>query len=200
MSARFGYPVTLDLHGVPVLVVGAGPIAARKVNALAAAGAIVHVVAKHVSGEMDREVNAGHVSRLESRPYVRSDLDGVRLVITATAIPEVDRVVATDAAAAGIWVNAADQPTDSTFILPAIARNGRLSVAVSTDGASPTLAQRLRDRAAELLTGDVADLGERLASRRVEIQAGGGSTEDHKSELNEAIDTVLGPRPPPDRD
>jgi precorrin-2 dehydrogenase / sirohydrochlorin ferrochelatase len=200
VSPRFGYPVTLDLHGVPVLVVGAGPIAARKVNGLAAAGAIVHVVATHVSGEMDREVNAGHVTRLDSRPYVRTDLDGVRLVVAATALPEVDSVIAADAAAAGIWVNAVDQPADSTFILPAIARNGPLTIAVSTDGASPALAQRLRDHAAALLTSDVAGLGERLATRRRQIQAAGGTTEDHRAELNEAIDAVLGPRPGPASD
>jgi precorrin-2 dehydrogenase/sirohydrochlorin ferrochelatase len=195
MDARFGYPVTLDLHGVPVLVVGAGPIAARKVQALAAAGALVRVVATHISGEMDGEVRAGHVTRLDSRPYVRTDLDGVRLVVTATALHDVDRQVAADAAAAGIWVNAVDQPADSTFILPAIARNGRLSIAVSTDGASPALAQRLRDRAAHLLTSEVAELGERLAVRRAEIRAAGASTEQYVDELNDAIDAVLGPRP-----
>ncbi|MBA3605902.1 MAG: bifunctional precorrin-2 dehydrogenase/sirohydrochlorin ferrochelatase, partial [Acidimicrobiia bacterium] len=64
-APRFGYPVTLDLHGVGVLVVGAGPIAARKVAAIAAAGAVVRVVAPDVSPQLDRAL----VSELHRRPY-----------------------------------------------------------------------------------------------------------------------------------
>ena len=61
MAARFAYPVALDLHGVVVLVVGAGPVAARKVAGLASAGAVVRVVAPDVSAAMESEVGAGHV-------------------------------------------------------------------------------------------------------------------------------------------
>src|SRR5262245_60979857 len=186
---QFGYPVFLDLHGVPVLVVGAGPVAARKVAGLAAAGAAVRVVAPAVSAELDR----GQVEELHLRPYEPGDLDGVRLVVTATGDREVDAVVAADAAAAGIWVNAADQPADCTFILPAIARNGPLTVAVSTDGASPALARRLRDRADALLTDEVVDLASDLAIRRAAVRAVGGSTEE--VDWSELIDPVVPPTP-----
>ena len=95
-----------------------------------------------------------------SRP---ADLDGVRLVVTATGDRRRPRRRC-GSTAAGIWVNAADRPDDCSFILPAVARNGSLTIAVSTDGASPALAQRLRDEAAGLLTDDVAALAERLAA------------------------------------
>jgi precorrin-2 dehydrogenase/sirohydrochlorin ferrochelatase len=197
---RFGYPVMLDLADVHVLVVGAGPVAARKVAGLAAAGAAVHVVAPNVSVEMNEAVEAGQVAVVESRPYVRADLDGVRLVVTATGDADVDAEVASDAAAAGIFVNAADRPDGCTFVLPAVARNGPLTVAVSTDGASPALAQRLRDHVSTLLTDDVVALAERLRARRREIQTAGGSTEDHVAEFSADIDAVLGAKPPGMRD
>jgi siroheme synthase-like protein len=95
------------------------------------------------------------------------------------------------ATAAGIWVNAADRPEDCSFILPAIARNEPLSIAVSTDGTSPALAQRLRDRAGVLLTDDVVALADRLAVHRDTIKKEGGSTEQH--DWGGEIDAVLGP-------
>jgi precorrin-2 dehydrogenase / sirohydrochlorin ferrochelatase len=169
----FAYPVVLDLHGAPVLVVGAGAVAARKVAGLAAAGAVVRVVAPEVAPQLDRD----HVAELHVRPYEPGDLDGVRLVITATGHVDIDAAVAADATAAGIWVNAADQPDDCTFILPAVARRGPLSVAVSTDGASPALARRLRDRAAPLLTDDAVALADELAVRRAAIRTAGRPSE-----------------------
>lgn len=172
---RFRYPVTLDLTDVLVLVVGGGPIGARKVAGLVAAGARVRLVAEHVSDELDTEP----VHDLRRRRYRASDLDDVRLVVTATGDTSVDAAVAADATERGIWVNAADQPDDCGFILPAIARAGPISVAVSTDGASPALAGYLRDRCAELLTDRVVALAEELAAERAAIQAAGGSTEDH---------------------
>ncbi len=190
MAARFAYPITLDVHGVVALVVGAGPVAARKVAGLAEAGAVVRVVAPDVSPEMTKAVDAGQVETLARRPFRPSDLDGVRLVVTATGT-DVDHEVATAATAAGIWVNAADRPGDCSFILPAVARSGPVSIAVSTDGASPALAQRLRDEAGALLTDDVAALADRLAAQRDAIKQQGGSTEQH--DWSGEIDAVLGP-------
>jgi precorrin-2 dehydrogenase/sirohydrochlorin ferrochelatase len=184
----FGYPVYLDLTEVPVLVVGAGPVAARKVAGLAAAGALVCVVAPSVSSVLDRAL----VAELREKPFDATDLQGVRLVVTATGSRDVDGAVAAAATAAGLWVNAADQPDDCSFILPAIARNEPLAVAVSTGGASPALARRLRDRAAALLTDEVAALATELAVERARVRAAGGSTED--VDWNPAIDRVL---PPP---
>jgi precorrin-2 dehydrogenase/sirohydrochlorin ferrochelatase len=174
-TPTFAYPVVLDLHDVAVLVVGAGPVAARKVQGLAAAGARVHVVAIDVAASFDRSVAV----EVRERAYRRDDLAGMRLVVTATGDPAVDARVAADARRAGVWVNAADQPADCDLILPAIARAGRLSIAVSTDGASPALAGWLRDRCAELLTPRVLAAADVLAAERTAIRAAGGSTEEH---------------------
>lgn len=187
----FDYPVYLDLRDVPVLVVGAGPVAARKVAGLVAAGARVTVVAPEVSAALDRS----RVAEVRERPFEPADVEGMRLVLTATGVREVDAAVAAAATAAGVWVNAADQPEDCSFILPAIARNGPLAIAVSTGGASPALARRLRDRAAELLTDDVVALALELQRRRAAVRAAGTSTED--VDWSPLIDPVLPPPPAP---
>lgn len=187
----FDYPVYLDLRDVPVLVVGAGPVAARKVAGLVAAGARVTVVAPEVSAALDRS----RVAEVRERPFEPADVEGMRLVLTATGVREVDAAVAAAATAAGVWVNAADQPEDCSFILPAIARNGPLAIAVSTGGASPALARRLRDRAAELLTDDVVALALELQRRRAAVRAAGTSTED--VDWSPVIDPVLPPPPAP---
>lgn len=171
---QFSYPIFLDLDGIDVLVVGGGPIGARKADGLVAAGAAVHLVATVVGPEVDRSAMAA----VHDRPFQSSDLDGMRLVITATGDAETDREVAESARGRNIWTNAADQPIDCEFILPAITRAGRVTGAISTDGSSPALAGYLRDRLAEIITDDIAGVAEQLAVERAAVKAGGGSTED----------------------
>ena len=189
----FDYPVYLDLRGVPVLVVGAGPIAARKVDGLVAAGAVVTVVAVEVSPALDRSVVATVRERRVRAGRPRRDAPRRS---PRPGAPTSTPTVAAAATAAGIWVNAADQPADCSFILPAIARRGPLTVAVSTGGASPALARRLRDRAGALLTDDVVALAHDLQARRAAVREAGGSTED--VDWSGLIDPVLpSPRPGP---
>jgi len=185
-SGHFSYPVFLDLADVPVLVVGAGPIGARKAQALHEAGARVRVVATALGPDFDRD----RYDDVRERPFRADDLDEVRLVITATGDVDVDAAVSAAARARGIWTNAADQPVDCEFILPAIARSGRVTVAVSTDGASPALAKALRDRIATMLGDDVAALAEELAEARAAVKADGRSTED--VDWSAMIERVLG--------
>lgn len=173
-SARFSYPVFLDLDDVVVLVVGGGRIGARKADALRAAGARVRLVAIDVSDHVDRS----QMYEVREKAFDSTDLDGVRLVVTATGEFEVDQAISHAARDRNIWTNAADQPVDCEWILPAITRAGRVTGAISTDGASPALAGYLRDRLAKIITDDVAEIADVLARERAEVKAGGGSTED----------------------
>lgn len=173
-SPRFAYPVILDLHDVAVLVVGGGRIGARKAAGLAAAGALVTVIAIEAS----EHLRGIEIVEIRERAFEPADLDGVRLVVTATGDADVDAAVSATARERDIWTNAADQPIDCEFILPAIARVGRVTVAVSTDGASPALARELRNVIAELLTDELGALAEQLAAERLAVQQSGASTED----------------------
>lgn len=172
--ARFSYPVFLDLHDVAVLVVGGGRIGARKADGLVAAGASVRLVAAEVSEHVDRVAMA----EVREKLFDESDLEGMRLVVTATGDVEVDQAISIAARSRNIWTNAADQPVDCEWILPAITRAGRVTGAISTDGASPALAGYLRDRLAEILDDRVAEIADVLAAERRAVQESGGSTED----------------------
>ncbi|MCU1396494.1 MAG: putative precorrin-2 dehydrogenase [Ilumatobacteraceae bacterium] len=182
----FGYPVYLDLDGVPVLVVGGGPVALRKATGLAEAGAAVTVVAPHTVEGI--AAVARHVLR---RAYLATDVVGFQLVMTATDDPAVNAAVARDATEHRIWVNSADDPDNCSFILPAVARRGLLSVAVSTGGSSPALAGRLRDDiAAGHLTAAAESAAVELGRQRAEIHAAGASTED--VDWTDRVDRALG--------
>ena len=169
----FDYPIMLDLNGVPVLVVGGGRVALRKVEGLVNAHADVTVVAPSVvAGIADLPV------RVVRRAYEPGDLDAIRLVITATDDRAVNAAVAADATARGIWANSADDPTNCTFPLPAVARDGAVTVAVGTGGSSPALASHLRAEIEGWLTEiGAAAAAVTLAAQRADLRAQGVSTE-----------------------
>jgi precorrin-2 dehydrogenase/sirohydrochlorin ferrochelatase len=167
------YPVNLLVSGKECLVVGGATVAARKIEGLLAAGAVVRVVATSVGPE----VLALGVA-YEERPYAPGDLAGAWLVVTATGDPAVNAAVAAEAAAARIWVNAADDPPSCTFTLPAVFRQGPLSVAVATGGHSPALAGFLKAYLSDRVGPEWATLAVLLSAARERIQADGRSTEE----------------------
>lgn len=170
----FGYPVFLDLQGVSVLLVGGGTIATRKAAGLAEAGAVITVVAPEINAEL-RTLAAS----VEQRAYRNGEAGNFQLVLTATDDATVNAQVSSDAKAAGVWVNSADDPQNCSFILPAVARRGLVTMAISTGGASPALASRLRTDIAEReLTPAVQAAAVELSRQRDEIKDAGGSTED----------------------
>ncbi len=169
------YPVSLVLHGRRCLVVGGGHVARRKALGLVEAGARVDLVAKEVLASV-REI-AG-LESIEERPYRRGEVAGYRLAVAATGDPAVNRAVFEDGESAGVWVNSADDPASCSFILPAIARQGPVSVAVSTSGFSPALASWLKAHVTENLGPEVAELAGMLAEARARLKAAGRSTEE----------------------
>jgi precorrin-2 dehydrogenase/sirohydrochlorin ferrochelatase len=173
MTVASQYPVSLVVEGRPCLVVGGGAVARRKVEGLLACAASVTVVAPSVS-----QAISGLPVRVERREYVRGEAAAYRLVIAATADPAVNEAVFEDAEAAGVWVNVADDPAHCTFTLPAIARRGPLTVAVSTGAGSPAMAAWLRDRIATDLGGEYEVLLELLSEARTRVRGSGRSTED----------------------
>ena len=183
------YPVGLVVDGRRCLVVGGGRIAARKVEGLRSCGAIVHVVAPEVSAEI-RGLSGVTFDEREYRP---ADLEGARLVITATGVPAVDQQVFDDAEAAGIWANSADDPDRCSFTLPATLRRGPVLVTTSTGGHSPALATWLRDRIGDRVGPEYEVLVELLSDARAEVQAAGRSTEGldwHKALDSEMLELI----------
>jgi siroheme synthase-like protein len=167
--AQSFFPISLDVSGRPCLVVGGGRVAARKARGLAACGALVTVVAPELAPEMEELVPRLHA--VERRPYANGDAARFRLVVTATGDADVDARVYADADAAGVWVNSADDRDHSSFILPAVHRDGAVTVAVSTGGLSPALASWLRDRLAAACGQGIGTLAHVLGEARARLRA-----------------------------
>lgn len=168
------YPVNLVVEGRRCLVVGGGPIGARKARGLHGCGALVTLVAPEVC---DEAASAG-LHAIERRPYRRGEAAGYQLVITATDDPAVNQAVFDDAEAAGVWVNSADDPERCSFTLPAVHRQGAVLVTASTGGKSPALASWLRGWLEDAVGPEFAALAAELAEDRAQVHAAGGSTED----------------------
>ena len=165
------YPVSLDVAGRACLVVGGGRVAARKARTLLDCGAAVTVIAPSLAAEMEALID--RLESVERRPYASGDAARFRLVVTATGQPEVDGSVHADAETAGVWVNSADDRAHSSFILPAVHRDGPVTVAVSTGGRSPALSSWLRDRLAAECGDGVGRLAELIGEARESLRRAG---------------------------
>ena len=159
------YIACLDLKGKRCVVIGAGAVGVEKVEGLLAAGADVTVIAPEGSEIMERLAGDAQVSWARRR-YTSTDLTDAFLVIAATSNTTVNTQVHADAEARGLLVNVADVPHLCNFILPAIVRDGPIAVAVSTNGASPALAQRMKKEVSEAFDGSYATLARLLEEVR----------------------------------
>jgi siroheme synthase-like protein len=139
-----GYlPIFLDVTGRRCLVVGSGPIAERRATALLEAGAAVTIVSPALTETLQALAAQGRITHLAGE-YRSDDMDGAAVVFAITDDPALRHSLAGDAAQRGIAINIADAPEFCSFIAPAVVRRGRLQLAISTAGASPALAARLR--------------------------------------------------------
>ncbi|MBA2326922.1 MAG: bifunctional precorrin-2 dehydrogenase/sirohydrochlorin ferrochelatase [Actinobacteria bacterium] len=183
-----GYPVNLIVRGRRCVVVGAGRIAARKIEALLAAGADVHVVAPKLGDDVAALLEAGRVT-VDEREFVPGDLDGAWLATTATDEPEVNRAVFEAGESRGVWVNSADDPANCSFTLMSVVRRGDVVVTIGTGGRSPALAAWLKQRTQAELGPEYETLVTLLSEAREELRASGRSTED--ADWNRALDSGM---------
>jgi siroheme synthase-like protein len=151
------YIACLRLDGRHCLVVGGGDVGLEKVEGLLTCGAAVTLVAPAAHEQLAELAAEGSIV-WERRRYEPADLDGSFLVIAATDYSEVNIGVHEDAEARAMLVNVVDVPPLCNFILPAIVRSGPLAIAISTAGASPALAKRMKREIAEQFGEDYARL------------------------------------------
>jgi precorrin-2 dehydrogenase/sirohydrochlorin ferrochelatase len=147
-------------------------VAESKVEGLLDAGARVTVVSPALTERLASWATEGRIAHRQ-REYIESDCEGQQLAFSATNRREITEAVAADARRRGVWVNAADDPKYCDFLLPSVLRRGRLQVAVSTGGASPALAARVRRDLESYFTPEYEDLVELAAEVRRELRAGG---------------------------
>lgn len=183
-----GYPVNLVVTGRRCIVVGAGRIAARKIEALLDAGARVHVVATELGDEVRAWGDVGRVTVAE-RAFEASDLDGAWLATAATDEPAVNRAIFEAGEVRRMWVNSADDPANCSFTLMSIVRQGDLVVAIGTNGRSPALAAYLKEHVREEMGPEWAVLLELVSEEREAMRRSGRSsaTADWRTALDSGI-------------
>ncbi len=137
------YPVMLNVQDRPVLVVGGGGVALRKIEGLLAAGARLTVVAPGTLAAIDELARRGEVE-LRKRAYESTDVAGFALVFAATDHREVNAQVFRDGRDANVWVNVSDDPDYCSFHLPARVQRGSLQLSIASDGGAPFVVRRLR--------------------------------------------------------
>ncbi|HET7572650.1 MAG TPA: bifunctional precorrin-2 dehydrogenase/sirohydrochlorin ferrochelatase [Gaiellaceae bacterium] len=180
------YVACLSLEGRRCLVVGAGRVALEKTESLLAAGASVTVVAPEILLPF-RDLPL----ELVQRPFGEEDLDGCWLVVAATSDRAVNEAVHREAERRRVFCNVADVPDLCSFILPALHRRGPIAVAVSTGGASPALAQALRDRFAAQVDERHERLAEELLEMRPWVRERFGTYEERRDFFRARVEEAL---------
>jgi precorrin-2 dehydrogenase/sirohydrochlorin ferrochelatase len=164
------FPIFLKLAARPCIVIGAGHLAESKIESLQAANAQITVIAPEAS-ERIRDLAAVGEIQLHQRPYADGDLTGNFLVVAATNVPAVNRAVFHEATEKGILCNAVDDPPFCDFYFPSVVRRGDLQIAISTAGASPALAQKIRKDINAQLPLDAGEWLADLGNLRREVVA-----------------------------
>ncbi|WOV91991.1 MAG: siroheme synthase CysG [Candidatus Zeuxoniibacter abyssi] len=144
------FPLFFDLRGKSVLIVGGGEVAFRKAQLLSRAGAVLHIVAPEIRHDLTvLAAESNGITR--RRKYVPDDVIGCHIVVAAGNDETINRQISADAKGRGIPVNVVDRQALCDFIFPALIDRSPLVVAVSSSGASPVLARRLRAKIEALL-------------------------------------------------
>src|SRR5271166_2672937 len=170
MSSLF--PMFMKLEGKRCLVVGAGRIGEPKITSLLDTGARVHVIAIEASEAVRTWAKAGRII-LELRTFAAEDLEATFLAIVATASRDLNASIYNEAQRRGVLCNVVDVPEHCDFYYPAVVRRGDLQIAISTNGQSPSLAQKLRQQLERQFGPGYAAWVEQLGETRRLILASG---------------------------
>ena|SRR6185437_3916108 len=162
------FPMFLKLQGRSTLVVGAGTIATPKIESLLQAGARVRVVAPQASEAVSRWAQEGRIE-LVAKNFDSADLTDVFLAIVATSSREVNAKVFEETRLRKILCNVVDDPEHCDFYYPSVVRRGKLQLAISTEGQSPSLAQKLRLELEEQYGPEYEQWVEQLGAERTRL-------------------------------
>jgi precorrin-2 dehydrogenase / sirohydrochlorin ferrochelatase len=139
------FPMFLKLNGKQCLIVGAGTIGEPKIAGLLETGARIRVVALDASPKVHEWAHEGRIE-LKLRAFSADDLTGIFLAVVATNSRSLNQRVYDEAQRRGVLCNVVDVPDLCDFFYPAVVRRGDLQIAVSTNGQSPSLAQKIRQQ------------------------------------------------------
>jgi precorrin-2 dehydrogenase/sirohydrochlorin ferrochelatase len=176
------FPLFVDLTGRRCVVVGGGTVGEGKIEGLLHAGAEITVVAPESTPRVRDWSHSGRLT-LHRREFTTGDLDSAFLVVAATSAADVNHAVASAARQRGVLCNVVDDPPYCDFYYPAVVRRGALQIAISTGGASPSLAHRLREQLEAQFGPEYGAWLEDLDTRRREILASVHDPQQRRAKL-----------------
>jgi siroheme synthase-like protein len=177
------FPIFVKLESRLVVVIGGGSVAEGKIPGVLSAGARVRLIAPSITQQIAEWVRFGKIDWLP-KEFAAADLNGAFLVIAATSTPGVNEAVFREAEARGLLCNAVDDIEHCHFYYGAVVQRGDLQIAISTNGKSPALAQRLR-KELELELGPEYEVWVQwLGAAREALRASGPSSETTKKLLH----------------
>jgi siroheme synthase-like protein len=178
------FPIFVKLAGRLIVVVGGGTIAQAKIPAVLGAGARIRLIAPSITPQIAEWVRFGKIDWLP-KEVAAKDLEGAFLVIAATSVPGVNETVFRDAEARGILCNAVDDTEHCHFYYGAVVQRGDLQIAISTNGKSPALAQRIRQELEEKFGPEYEAWLQWLGTAREALRANGPTSETTRQLLHE---------------
>lgn len=178
------YPICLEIKGKVCIVVGGGEVAERKVLSLLNAGAEVKVVSPVVTERLQKISAEGGLLWIK-RIYEEGDLEGAFLAYAASDNEDVNRRISDEAAKGRVLLNVVDQPEICDFIVPSVVERGLLTIAVSTGGASPAFARRMRLELEEMYGEEYAVFLEIMAAVRQKLLTKKDGSVNNRSIFNE---------------
>ena len=146
------YPAFINLKNKKVVIVGGGRVAGRKALSLIKAGADVSVISPAVTARLAKLTASGKLIHIK-RKYKKGDLKGAFIVIAGTSSEETNKAISQDAA---LLTNVIDIPSEGNFIVPSLIRRGPLTIAISTEGASPAISKAIRREMEKLYNAEFA--------------------------------------------
>lgn len=178
------FPIFVKLEGKLVVVAGGGAVAEEKIGPMLRAGAHIRVIAPAATPQIAEWASAGKIDWRE-KPFEPADLDGALLAFAATSAPGVNQAVFQESESRGILCNAVDDTEHCRFYCGAVVQRGDLQIAISTNGRSPALAQRLRKELEAQFGAEYRLWLEWLGEARTAVRASGLTPERAKAVLHE---------------
>jgi precorrin-2 dehydrogenase / sirohydrochlorin ferrochelatase len=172
------------------VVIGGGEVAAQKIKGLLKAEVQIKVISPVLNAELQSLAEDGKITHIR-RNYQEGDLAGAFLAIAATDKAAVNHAVWSEAQRRDCLVNVVDDPTHSSFIVPAMLQRGDMSIAITTGGGSPALARRLRERLELEIGTEYGTLNEIMAELRPELKQSYPSSQERLNAALRVIDSDI---------
>ncbi len=180
------YPIFISLEGKKCLIIGGGEVAFRKIKNIMPYSPVITVISPHIIPKIFDLADEKKISVI-NREIHDDDIREYDIIFAATNNPSVNHRISEIAGRLKIPINAVDDPQNCSFIIPAVVKRGLLTIAVSTDGAFPTLSKKIKSDLEKIYGDEYTQYIQLLSSLR-EITIDSVSDEQKKKEI---LDSVL---------